>query len=164
MRLLTLATAAAFLAAACGDSETTKQEQPGPKIVSRTEALFKSGPIGDPADPFAEVGETVVEVVPKAAGYDLPLDLAQVANLDRDIRGKDIHAVDGDAATKLAANGFVVVPTPHRMQRFSDAYEWLEQSDVPIVVTTDSTLHLYHLFFGQILKYLEATEFVPLLE
>ena len=38
----------------------------------------------------------------------------------------------------------------------------LKEGQRPILVTTDSTLHLYHIFFDQILKNLELTEIIPI--
>jgi hypothetical protein len=139
-------------------------EDAGPWDVSpREDTNFATGKISNPRSPFATGDETVVKVNPQASGYELPLSVTQIVNLDRDIRQKGIHDVGSAVEAKLAQNGFVVVSTKSPYKRFSLAYDMLKMQDVPVLVTADSVLHLYHLFFDQILKYLEVTEFSPIL-
>ncbi len=125
---------------------------------------FHAGVVPDPRAAFAAPAESPLDLAPNAAGYTLPLDVGRVANLQRDIVDTGILAAAGEADSParqlLAANGFVVAPTgQRRFRRFSEAFQFLEQREVPIFVTADSTLHLFHLFYDQILKYLEVTEF-----
>ena len=108
-------------------------------------------------------GATKVTVNPQVQSYQLPLAINEIANLDRDVREKEIHAVDTPASQKLSENGFVVVPTKANFKRFSEAFNHLNFKEVPVFVSADSVLHLYHLFFDQILKYLEVKEFPRIL-
>lgn len=146
---------------------STQTGNPFEKVEPRSSTEYLKGDIPDPKTPFSDTAETVVNVHPQVPGYELPLDIAQIVNLDRDVRERGIHPIQGQAAEMLSRNGFVIVPIQdHRFKHFSEAYQILSPSygtppelRIPIFVTSDSVLHLYHLFFDQILKYLEATEF-----
>jgi len=161
-RLFLIAQIVVIIALSCVSTHTGN---PFEKVEPRSTTEYLKGDIPDPKTPFSEIAETVVDVNPRVPGYDLPLDLDQIVNLDRDVREKSVHPVQGEAAEKLSQNGFVVVPMQERINRFADAYRRLSPSysnpeaSIPVFVTSDSVLHLYHLFFDQILKYLEATEF-----
>lgn len=93
-------------------------------------------------------------------GYSLPLSLDQVAGLeDFDLSTAQL--------TALLNNGFVVLPPdfdPSRMyQEFYQAYESIRYSSTPVFITTDSVFHIYHLIFDKMLRDLERTSFMNLL-
>jgi hypothetical protein len=141
-----------------GTGETGTGETSPWDVDPREDTMFQFGEISNPRDAFSPADETVVDVDPQVPGYTLPLLTTDIVNLDRDVREKGIHPVTGDAEAKLGLNGFVIVPAGVRT-RFAVAYKDLEEQGVPMFVTADSVLHLYHLFFDQILQYLEITEF-----
>jgi len=85
-----------------------------------------------------------------------------VNNLQRDVRDNQLFRFDDAAATKLQENGFVILPAEYAANRFDKAYEALRMNETPILVTTDSTYHLFHIFFDQILKNIEVREFIPM--
>jgi len=97
-------------------------------------------------------------------GYDLPLDPAEVVNLQSEIATSSAINWTANAEAQLAARGIVALPSIVRLTRFEDAYTLLNNEEAPILVTTDSTLHLYHLFFDQVLKSLEMKELLPVYE
>ncbi len=64
------------------------------------------------------------------------------------------------AQQALASNGFVVVAAGPQTDMVG-AYTSLTQKWIPIFITSDSVLHLYHMQFDEVLKAIEANEFLP---
>jgi len=95
------------------------------------------------------------EEEPNALQVNLPVDLSRLANstlLDRNLRSETARAA-------LAKNGFVVVAW-RGMDLFEYAYANIEHRKVPIVVTADSVLHLYHVLFDNALMKVEQRFFI----
>jgi len=90
------------------------------------------------------------DLKPNAPQLALPLDLKAIGNAAL----LDEH-VGADAARRaLEKNGFVVVEGPGT-DLFHEAYAQLKHRQVPIVVTSDSVLHLYHVLFDNALMEIE---------
>ncbi len=100
-------------------------------------------------------------IEPNCPGYDLPLDLmsditnyVQVAPYFPQIIGSSL----------LEQNGFAVIeydfgsPDPNR-DDVVKPYAYLKGCNVPIFVTSDTLLHLYHIQFDETLKDIEEREF-----
>lgn len=85
----------------------------------------------------------------------LPLDLSSVVNLKQ----LEKQLPSASARAMLARNGFVAV-YPGRVDSVEYAYSNLEYRRIPIVVTTDSVLHLYHVLFDNTLMQIEQKHFV----
>ncbi len=66
-----------------------------------------------------------------------------------------------DQIERLAADGFVVSPGTER--EFFTLYEKARYRNVPIFVTSDSLLHIYHLLFDKVLRTAEVEYFIPIL-
>lgn len=68
----------------------------------------------------------------------------------------------GDAAREtLARLGFVVTaPEAARTDDFADFYRWANRAELPIFVTADTALHLYHLVFDALLMTIEEQQLV----
>jgi hypothetical protein len=62
---------------------------------------------------------------------------------------------------RLTAEGFVVSPGTER--EFFTLYEKARYRNVPIFVTSDSLLHVYHLLFSKVLRTAEVEYFIPML-
>ncbi|UCC64393.1 MAG: DUF3160 domain-containing protein [Anaerolineae bacterium] len=62
---------------------------------------------------------------------------------------------------RLARDGFVVSPGVEK--EFFTVYEKARYANVPIFVTSDSLLHVYHLLFDKVLRTAEVQQFIPLL-
>ena len=99
-------------------------------------------------------------VEPNAPGYTLPLDLGNIANY----AVMDSKFGLYNDATLLEQNGFVVIE--HDFGQFDPnrddivkPYEYLRSREVPIFVTADTLLHLYHIQFDETLKDIEEREF-----
>jgi len=87
--------------------------------------------------------------------YDLPLDLTSIANIN------DIYSrfyLDDGQENILIRNGFVVID--HGFENdIVQPYKEMKLADIPIFVTSDTLLHLYHIQFDEILKGIEEREF-----
>ena len=101
-----------------------------------------------------------VDVRPAAPQYTLPIDLAKLTNAD--FKGKVYQFRDktmgAPAEAMLKRNAFVVFGGPGHddVARF---YKWCKTAGVPIFITSDSLLHLYHIQFDETLKDIEEREF-----
>jgi len=95
-------------------------------------------------------------IEPNAPGYTLPLDLGTIGNFARMNSMLDLNS----AAPLLEQNGFAVIeynlPDPNDIVA---PYEHLRRMDVPLFVTADTLLHLYHIQFDETLKEIEEQEF-----
>lgn len=81
-------------------------------------------------------------------------DLSNVTN-------PDMFRLLPAAQNLLVQNGFAVVPGQDR--EFFMLYEMSRYRPVPLLVTTDSLLHNYHLFFDHLLRMVETESLVPVL-
>jgi hypothetical protein len=95
------------------------------------------------------------EVDPQIPGYELPLDLAEVVNLD-DVEG----SLPDGGREMLAQQGFVVTDFGSE-EDITEVYSRADDRGIPPFVTVDTLLHLYHLQFDQTLKVIEENEFAP---
>jgi len=99
--------------------------------------------------------ENIIE--PNAPGYTLPLDLGAIENypnVDSILNLKN-------AASLLEQNGFAVVEYNFPDQNDIVApYEHLFNRNVPLFITSDTLLHLYHIQFDETLKGIEEREFI----
>ena len=100
-------------------------------------------------------------IEPNAPGYTLPLDLAAIknyTNMDSMLKLKNV-------APLLEQNGFAVIEhdfgwfDPNR-DDIVKPYEYLREREVPLFVTADTLLHLYHIQFDETLKEIEEREFI----
>lgn len=96
-----------------------------------------------------------ISVEPSVVQYTLPLDLITVPNFDQ-VNSR--IGLSENQANLLSANGFVVIP--HEQENdIVDVYDYLKDRNIPIFVTSDTLLHLYHIQFNEILKIIEENEF-----
>jgi len=96
-----------------------------------------------------------------SGGYSLPLSAEQVKGLD-----DENLKMSASQQSALLQNGFVAVPpgnAGYLYSEFYQAYEAYRYSSIPVFVTTDSIFHVYHLIFDKMLRDLEKTSFIPIL-
>ncbi len=111
----------------------------------------------DPKTAFEKYFEPVeVKAEARVPGYELPLDLSSVCNRD---------AVEGQlrqprVREMLQRQGFAVTDYG-RQEDIIKIYDFADDADIPVFVTADTLLHLYHLQFDQTLKGIEEREFYP---
>ena len=133
-----------FMAAVC--AATAWGEEPGATIAEQSEALKAAF--------LRHYAPVEYAVEPNAPQVELPLDPSTVAN--REQLGDKLPSKAAQAM--LAKNGFVVVEGPGT-DLFGQAYARLKNKKIPIVVTSDSVLHLYHVLFDNALKEIEEELF-----
>lgn len=104
---------------------------------------------------FAFTGEEVYLEKASAPSYSLPLKLEDVENID-------MFSLDEKAGEMLSRNGFVVLPGKYT--DIAEFYKNVKESQIPVFITTDSVLFIYHAFFDTILLRLEKKYFIPTLE
>ncbi len=99
-----------------------------------------------------------LEVTLKVPPYDLPLDTNEVSNFE--VFAKKIP-LNKDALILLEKNGFVVIKNPldSREEDITVPYKTLKDREVPVFITSDSLLHLYHIQFDETLRQIEEKEF-----
>jgi hypothetical protein len=87
--------------------------------------------------------------------YDLPLDLTSITNIN------EIYSrfyLNEEQKNLLSGNGFVVIDNGFEND-IIQPYKEMKLDDIPIFVTSDTLLHLYHIQFDEILKGIEEREF-----
>jgi hypothetical protein len=98
-----------------------------------------------------------VDVDPRIPSYPLPLVDGDIQNL-HDVLGK---LVGGRSAKgKLLENGFVSAPFGAQ-DDVVEMYDTIKKMEIPVFVTGDSVLHLYHIQFDETLREIEEKEFYP---
>ena len=113
---------------------------------------------GEPSNPKLAMASvykpTPVSFTPSSPAYSLPLDLTQVTNSEQI---KNQFNLNSGQEALLKGNGFVVMPSSG--DDIVEPYNMLKLNEIPIFVTTDTLLHLYHVQFNEILKRIEEEEF-----
>jgi hypothetical protein len=137
------------------ESAASAEEQPEPTATVVTPLEVK-----DVLPPAFSDYPVVSVKLPKSfeLGYSLPLDLSQVA-------GWNAFEFSAQEREMLTNNGFLVrPPVPGMYREFYQVYEIGRYDIVPVFVTLDSVLHVYHLIFDKMLRDLEHEFFIPYLE
>ena len=96
---------------------------------------------------------------PNAPGYTLPLDINNIINF-RDV-GRIINVKS--VSNLIRQNGFAVLRRSGRSgleEMITLEYKSLTNSGIPVFITTDTLLHIYHIQFEQILREMEITQFI----
>jgi hypothetical protein len=101
---------------------------------------------------FASFEKLTVDTEPVIHHEEIAPDLSNVLNS---------FLLSRAQLDRLSMVGFVV--TPGSDKEFFTLYEQARYANVPIFVTTDSLLHVYHLLFDKVLRTAEAEHFIPLL-
>ncbi|MCK4428932.1 MAG: DUF3160 domain-containing protein, partial [Candidatus Aenigmarchaeota archaeon] len=94
--------------------------------------------------------------------YSLPLsELPE--NYHRDVFEKFGKDLSMQQKQILKDNG-VVILSGGEYEKFEPAFSILSYKDIPVFITTDSVLHLFHIEFNEILKNLEIKKLSPMLK
>jgi hypothetical protein len=95
--------------------------------------------------------------------YSLPLQDSEIANYYQFTQKIPLTNEERDLLYK---NGFIVIENKTTENSISvgqalvnETYKGLEVADIPIFITSDSLLHLYHIQFDETLKRVEEEEF-----
>jgi len=137
----------------------------GPAMSAEQKADLTTIKIGEsegvnPKEKFASYYKPVeYKAEAKIEPYALPLDTAQVANF-KDFTDK--IKLDDAALALLKKNGFAVIPYMEKdCADITVPYKRLKDMELPVFVTSDTLLHLYHIQFDETLKGVEEREFYP---
>ena len=87
--------------------------------------------------------------------YSLPLDFSTIENFNT---VDDVFNLTNQQKELLKNNGFFVRDLGEENDT-TGPYTYLKNHDIPIFVTSDTLLHLYHILFDQTLKGIEEREF-----
>jgi len=141
------------LVVGCIDSE--KKEQPGKNATAISIPSLASAASANPNLAFASLYELKgFNVTANTSQYQLPLSLGDISNINKiNVNFK----LGSDAKGKLEGNGFVIIPW--HGDDITQPYKEMKENDIPIFVTSDTLLHLYHIQFNEILKDIEEKEF-----
>lgn len=88
--------------------------------------------------------------------YELPLSNNDITNYDK---VKNTLSLNQDQIDILTKNGFVVIDYGKTDDIISPYKAMKKTYDIPIFITSDTLLHLYHIQFDEILKGIEEREF-----
>ena len=101
---------------------------------------------------------TPLSFTAKVPQYKLPLDTKSISNFNDFIRKIPLEE---KALDLLKKNGFVVVDNPfyNKEDDITAPYETIKDQELPVFITTDSLLHLYHIQFDETLRQIEEKEF-----
>jgi hypothetical protein len=126
--------------------------------ILKTEALTYSGVLGQGASLPINYSLEALDVELKVPSYELPLEKDEISNYETfsgkiPLKGSDLEV--------LQNNGFVVVENPYNPaeEEIASMYVTLKEDEIPVFITTDSLLHLYHIQFDETLRQIEENEF-----
>jgi hypothetical protein len=96
---------------------------------------------------FGTYVPNIVNTTPNVPNYIIKPDLGNVAN-------QNLFQFTNKEKELLAKNGFVVDQTKYK--QVYDIYNDCQKKNIPIFVTTDSMLHVYHILYDYTLRILET--------
>lgn len=99
--------------------------------------------------------ERTISINASSVVITLPINSDQI---DQFTTVNNLFDLSDDQITLLEENGFVVIPFLENDDIIT-TYTFLKNQDVPMFITTDTFLHLYHIQFNEILKGLEQRLF-----
>ncbi len=129
-----------------------------PVVSGETPAPSPEPPTSTPPPPvdtelvFASFEMPALNVRPALHHEDIAPDLSNIQNP---------FLLSQVQLDRLAQDGFVV--SPGNEKEFFTLYERARYDNLPIFVTSDSLLHIYHLLFSKVLRTAEVEYFIPLL-
>lgn len=99
-----------------------------------------------------------LDVELKVPSYELPLNRDGISNYGNFSGRIPLNESDLEV---LESNGFVVIENPYNPgeEDITSMYSTLKEEEIPIFITTDSLLHLYHIQFDETLRQIEEREF-----
>ena len=152
----------------CVDQKPVQPEQVQPEQAVGEKPILKTEPIDLSGVATEKMGFAegyslhALEIPLNVPQYDLPLNTDQISNYDSFSR--KIPISDG-ALSLLEENGFVVMDNPFNQKEedIIQPYDALKDNEIPVFITSDSLLHLYHIQFDETLRQIEEREFYDLI-
>jgi hypothetical protein len=171
MRFVLLASALMLVTGGCRDSSPTMS--PSPTVETPPTATVETPPTAEitPETPTT-LSPGVPSVQPRAKSVFAPYN-PQLVNvipaLDQPAIAPDLSNVhvpmplSAGQLARLARDGVTASPGLQEKEFFT-VYEKARYANVPIFITSDSLLHVYHLMFDKTLRTAEVEYFRPLLQ
>lgn len=125
-------------------------------IIHPVNATCTSNPKYAIASYYKLEGKVINSSVPQ---YQLPLDPDDVTNMNNITK---VFHLSTSQEKLLKNNGFVVIDYG-RVDDIVEPYKDMKEKGIPVFVTSDTLLHLYHIQFNEILKGIEEREFFDML-
>jgi len=125
----------------------------------QTESIDLSGAQPDKEISFIEhYSLNALNVTLQTSQYNLPLQTDEICNFNE--FSTEI-SLSEDALRVLEKNGFVVIRNPFNPHKedITEPYNTLKEREIPVFITSDSLLHLYHIQFDETLRQIEEREF-----
>ncbi len=139
------------LVSGCRQSQKTNKDSP--QIITHQNIAHKK--TREKPLLFAPFNLEESAIKPSVERYKIAPHLSNVTNAKK-------LTLSPEATKKLETFGFVV-DTTSPYQEFDELYSSINSADIPLFVTVDALLHLYHLIFDQLLQQLEINKFLPAL-
>jgi hypothetical protein len=159
-----------FLAVACQTSEPTPKTPTAyipTEVVDITEQTVTQTPQPSTSETMTPLpGQSPAQSMLTFAAYQEP-DVDVVPIPFQELTSADLSNVrvpfllSAAHRQRLAQSGFVVSPGSEK--EFFTLYEKARYTNIPVFITSDSLLHVYHLLFDKVLRTSETTYFIPLL-
>jgi hypothetical protein len=132
-----------------------------PSFTSSKEPVYSQGVLEKPELSYSPLNYSFVQGTYNNPEYSLPLsELPE--NYQRDVDERFRNPLSQRKIDMFLNNGAIIVPG-NEYDKFEDAFSTLSREDVPIFISSDSILHLYHIEFNEILKNLEIKKLSPML-
>jgi hypothetical protein len=144
MRLVSAVVMISLFAGACKKGDAPKLEEKADSRVVEQRAQPQK------VRRFAEFPQAPPKPMPSVAASSIAADLSNVAIASLLTEPQRAH---------LARTAFVV--SPGTKKELYEVYERARYDYVPIFVTSDSVLHVYHLLFAKTLRRIEAKQLAP---
>ncbi|MGP8337675.1 MAG: DUF3160 domain-containing protein [Methanosarcinaceae archaeon] len=127
-----------------------------------TELIDLSGSTGENTEFIKYYSLQPLNISVQVPQYQLPLSSDQISNYDE---FSDNIPLSSEALDLLEKNGFVVINNPFNPVEddIIQPYDRLKNEEVPIFITTDSLLHIYHIQFDETLRQIEEREFYDII-
>jgi len=145
-----------------GQHQPESESGPVQEAKLETEPIDLSGAATDAMDFARHYSLQPLSIDLKVPEYDLPLQIDQISNYDS---FSEKIQLSNSATSLLGENGFVVIENPFypAEEDIIQPYKTLADGEIPVFVTTDSLLHLYHIQFDETLRQIEEREFYDLI-
>lgn len=130
---------------------------PSQKSYLKTEPIDLSNISTEKLEFVKYYGLDPLNIEIKVSQYELPLETRDITNYAA--FSNKINLVENKAL--LEKNGFVVVKNPFnpKEEDITSPYNTLKDEEIPIFITADSLLHLYHIQFDETLRQIEERQF-----
>ena len=147
------------------DKPTVAPANPTPAVVPTADAGLRAGALTLPAValPAGFKSPTGAGFAPfQAPPVVAPAQAAAVEPIAPDLSNVALTVLlSPEQQARVAANGFAV--SPGDTKEFYELYERARYDNLPVFVSSDSLLHVYHLLFDKTLRKAETTAFIPML-